>query len=183
MREPAARPPRCWLAACLLWRLTYAPSSFPNRVRLAALFVEYRSRICMYIYTHANLAAPPPREPPPSLLAAFTLNHSVPLEFYYVDDSNKGQGELACRHTAVSPPPPIYCHLLSLSPMAQAPTTSTRRRKLSSWCSRLSGSSSTLSPCHHPSLLTPSHTPHGSPSSLISGWFMPCPAILWLARV
>lgn len=35
---------------------------------------------------------PPPREPPPSLLEAFTLNYTVPLEFYYVDDSNRGRG-------------------------------------------------------------------------------------------
>ena len=34
----------------------------------------------------------PPREPPSSQLDAFTLNGTVPLELYYVDDSNKGQG-------------------------------------------------------------------------------------------
>jgi hypothetical protein len=40
----------------------------------------------------ACTACPPLRQPPDSLLAAFTLNHTVPLEFYYVDDSNKGNG-------------------------------------------------------------------------------------------
>ncbi|CAI8045483.1 hypothetical protein GBAR_LOCUS25165 [Geodia barretti] len=40
----------------------------------------------------ACTACPPLRQPPDSLLAAFTLNHTVPLEFYYVDDSNKGKG-------------------------------------------------------------------------------------------
>ena len=38
--------------------------------------------------------SPPPREPPDSLLAAFTLNSTVPLELYYVDDSNQGKGRL-----------------------------------------------------------------------------------------
>lgn len=37
-------------------------------------------------------ASPPPREPPPSLLETFTLNYTIPLEFYYVDDSNRGRG-------------------------------------------------------------------------------------------
>lgn len=36
--------------------------------------------------------SPPPQEPPDSLLSAFTLNHTVPLELYYVDDSNGGKG-------------------------------------------------------------------------------------------
>lgn len=37
-------------------------------------------------------ASLPPREPPPSLLETFTLNYTIPLEFYYVDDSNGGRG-------------------------------------------------------------------------------------------
>ena len=43
--------------------------------------------------------APPPREPPSHLLGAFTLNHTVPLELYYVDDSNHGRGQLAVHVT------------------------------------------------------------------------------------
>ena len=39
-------------------------------------------------------AASPPREPPAHLLSDFTINHTVPLEFYYVDDSNRGRGGL-----------------------------------------------------------------------------------------
>ena len=42
----------------------------------------------------ACTACPPLRQPPDSLLAAYTLNHTVPLELYYVDDSNKGKGRL-----------------------------------------------------------------------------------------
>lgn len=36
--------------------------------------------------------APPPQEPPPEIVDRLTLNGSVPLEYYYVDDSNKGLG-------------------------------------------------------------------------------------------
>ena len=36
--------------------------------------------------------APPPQEPPTEIIDRLTLNGSVPLEYYYVDDSNKGLG-------------------------------------------------------------------------------------------
>ena len=38
------------------------------------------------------MPALPPREPPSSLLQAFTLNGTVPFELYYVDDSSQGRG-------------------------------------------------------------------------------------------
>lgn len=59
----------------------------------------------------------PPREPPSSLLEAFTLNYTIPLEFYYVDDSNRGRGiySYPCSHSHELP------HLTNI----QAPTTST----------------------------------------------------------
>ena len=41
---------------------------------------------------HAALATPPPEVPPPDIVDRLTLNGSVPLEYYYVDDSNKGMG-------------------------------------------------------------------------------------------
>jgi hypothetical protein len=41
---------------------------------------------------HSEPGVPPPQKPPVDLLHAFTLNHTVPLEFYYVDDSNQGRG-------------------------------------------------------------------------------------------
>ena len=37
-------------------------------------------------------AGAPPQEPPPEIIDRLTLNGSVPLEYYYVDDSNKGLG-------------------------------------------------------------------------------------------
>ena len=37
-------------------------------------------------------AGTPPQEPPPEIVDRLTLNGSVPLEHYYVDDSNKGLG-------------------------------------------------------------------------------------------
>ena len=36
--------------------------------------------------------SPPPQEPPTEIINRLTLNGSVPLEYYYVDDSNKGLG-------------------------------------------------------------------------------------------
>lgn len=41
-------------------------------------------------------SAPPPH-PPPAILPELTLNGSVPLEYYYVDDSNKGRGGWSMR--------------------------------------------------------------------------------------
>lgn len=38
------------------------------------------------------LSAPPPRQPPDAILEELTQGHQIPLEYYYVDDSNKGQG-------------------------------------------------------------------------------------------
>lgn len=35
----------------------------------------------------------PPQQPPPSLLPSLTLEGQVPLEYYYVDDSNRGNGQ------------------------------------------------------------------------------------------
>ncbi len=37
----------------------------------------------------------PPQHPPPHIIPVLTLNNSVPLEYYYVDDSNGGKGQLA----------------------------------------------------------------------------------------
>ena len=39
-----------------------------------------------------SLLAPPP-QPPPEMVSNLTLGGEVPLEYYYVDDSNKGQGQ------------------------------------------------------------------------------------------
>ena len=41
---------------------------------------------------HTGLATPPPEVPPPEIVDRLTLSGSVPLEYYYVDDSNKGKG-------------------------------------------------------------------------------------------
>lgn len=38
------------------------------------------------------LIGPPPSRPPESILAELTQQHQIPVEYYYVDDSNKGQG-------------------------------------------------------------------------------------------
>lgn len=50
-------------------------------------------------------ASPPPQEPPSSLLETFTLNYTIPLEFYYVDDSNRGRGiaKLSSSHSRELP--------------------------------------------------------------------------------
>ena len=46
--------------------------------------------------------APPPAHPPSDIVQELTLKGQIPLEYYYVDDSNKGQGSF------VPPPPPPY---------------------------------------------------------------------------
>ena len=43
-----------------------------------------------------RLRSAPPSRPPAELQNAYTMEGRVPLEFYYVDDSNKGKGELLC---------------------------------------------------------------------------------------
>ena len=47
--------------------------------------------------TYVALAPPPPDVPPPGIVDQLTLNGSVPLEYYYVDDSNKGLGNIRRR--------------------------------------------------------------------------------------
>lgn len=42
--------------------------------------------MCMYP------VLPPPATPPQDIVDRLTLNGSIPLEYYYVDDSNKGLG-------------------------------------------------------------------------------------------
>ena len=54
----------------------------------------------MYIHRwlscdHTGLATPPPEVPPPEILDRLTLDGSVRLEYYYVDDSNKGKGSIS----------------------------------------------------------------------------------------
>ena len=46
----------------------------------------------VHIYNTRTRTGPPPKEPPAALVAQFTLNHTVPLAYYYVDDSNRGKG-------------------------------------------------------------------------------------------
>ena len=38
------------------------------------------------------ITGPPPRRPPEDILSELTQRHQIPVEYYYVDDSNKGQG-------------------------------------------------------------------------------------------
>ena len=58
-------------------------------------------------------AMAPPRQPPASLLEAFTLNGTVPLEFYYVDDSNQGRGRLTCNPSQAAASP-VHRHALQV---------------------------------------------------------------------
>ena len=37
-------------------------------------------------------SAPPPTIPPDAIVSTLTQDHQIPIEYYYVDDSNKGQG-------------------------------------------------------------------------------------------
>ena len=48
--------------------------------------------IFMLLFTTTTRAEAPPRNPPDHLLSEFTLNHHVPIESFYVDDSNQGLG-------------------------------------------------------------------------------------------
>lgn len=48
---------------------------------------------------------PPPKEIPPVFLNEFTLNGTIPVTKYYVDDSNKGQGNMIKLRKA------IYIHV------------------------------------------------------------------------
>lgn len=47
------------------------------------------------------LAPPPPDAPPPEIIEQLTLNGSIALEYFYVDDSNKGLGIVSPIHQNV----------------------------------------------------------------------------------
>lgn len=40
---------------------------------------------------------PPPKVPPETILGELTQEHQIPVKYYYVDDSNKGQGNVSCK--------------------------------------------------------------------------------------
>lgn len=46
-----------------------------------------------------SIVAPPPTRPPEEILAQLTQESTIPVEYYYVDDSNKGQGTNVYIHT------------------------------------------------------------------------------------
>ncbi|XP_062514936.1 uncharacterized protein LOC134190498 [Corticium candelabrum] len=57
-----------------------------------------RSQRCAEVMKNASTTAvsssgeTPPHSPPTNILQSLTINNFVPLEFYYVDDTNKGKG-------------------------------------------------------------------------------------------
>ncbi|RYG61303.1 hypothetical protein EON64_18670, partial [archaeon] len=59
--------------------------SFWCRVRLSLLVICLLG-LGMWAFTGAQ----PPKTPPPESLAAFTMNGTVPIEYFYVDDTLQG---------------------------------------------------------------------------------------------
>ena len=62
-----------------------------DKVRCIIMHNVMREHVTVFAYRMSPLAPPP--EPPPELVSNLTLGGKVPLEYYYVDDSSKGQGQ------------------------------------------------------------------------------------------
>ena len=50
----------------------------------------------------AAAAAAPPRHPPDRLLDQYTLNGTIPVEDFYIDESNEGKGTHCAQAAAAS---------------------------------------------------------------------------------
>jgi len=60
-------------------------------MHVALVYVCWLNLVILLAVDSSNGQAPPP-QPPPEMVSNLTLGGEVPLEYYYVDDSNKGQG-------------------------------------------------------------------------------------------
>lgn len=80
---------------------------------LAFLKVRTDLWLCGKSCDHAGLATPPPSVPPVEIVDQLTVNGSVPLEYYYVDDSNKGKGEKNSTTIKCQSKMPVYMLCLS----------------------------------------------------------------------
>ena len=74
---------------CCLWAPTFG--ELPQAVQ--GMYVRVIRQSCDCHVT--ILGSPPPKVPPSEIVDRLTLGGSVPLQYYYVDDSNKGLGN-AC---------------------------------------------------------------------------------------
>jgi len=80
----------CWLNIVILLAVDFSNGQgIKHRYTYYCVYMQVTAFIV--IIMHVPLAPPP--QPPPEMVSNLTLGGEVPLEYYYVDDSNKGQGQ------------------------------------------------------------------------------------------